>query len=260
MICMKTPLLLILICTGLALPGAAQKRDYYEIKVYTLSSAEQEKTVEEYLKQALVPALHRAGIKLVGVFKPISEDSVHAGKKIFVLIPFKSLDHTLALGRALAKDATYLQQGNTYLNAPYDNPPYARMESILLESFKFHPKISKPALGSPVVERIYELRSYESHTEKIYQNKVHMFNEGDEIGLFKRLGFNAVFYGDVVAGSRMPNLMYMTSFENRESREAHWKTFGADPQWKKLSSMPEYQHNVSKIDIYLLHATDYSDL
>jgi hypothetical protein len=86
-----------------------------------------------------------------------------------------------------------------------------------------------------------------------------MFNEGGEVALFKRLNFNAVFYGDVIAGSRMPNLMYMTSFENMTERDAHWKTFSDDPEWKALSSRTEYQNNVSKIDINLLRATDYSD-
>ena len=86
-----------------------------------------------------------------------------------------------------------------------------------------------------------------------------MFNEGDEISLFKRLGFNAVFYADVIAGSRMPNLMYMTSFASQTSHDEHWKSFIEDPSWKKLSSMPEYQHNISKMNIYLMRPTPYSD-
>jgi hypothetical protein len=65
-----------------------------------------------------------------------------------------------------------------------------------------------------------------------------MFNEGDEVGLFKRLHFNAVFYAEVVAGSTMPNLMYMTTFENRADRDTHWSTFGKDEYWKKLSDLP----------------------
>jgi len=77
--------------------------------------------------------------------------------------------------------------------------------------------------------------------------------------LFKRLNFNAIFYSEVVAGSKMPNLMYMTSFENRADREDHWKNFVNDPYWKKLSALPEYQNNVSHIDITFLYPTDYSD-
>jgi hypothetical protein len=57
----------------------------------------------------------------------------------------------------------------------------------------------------------------------------------------------------------MPNLMYMTTFKNQASRDAHWKTFVDDPEWKKLSSMPEYKNNVSKIDIFFLRPASYSD-
>ena len=87
-----------------------------------------------------------------------------------------------------------------------------------------------------------------------------MFNQGGEIELFKKLGFNAVFYASVLAGAHMPNLMYMTSFENKAARDQHWKTFGDDPFWKHLSAQPEYQHNVSHIDIVFLHPTEFSDL
>jgi fructose/tagatose bisphosphate aldolase len=75
-----------------------------------------------------------------------------------------------------------------------------------------------------------------------------------------QLGFNAVMYGSVISGSHMPNLMYMTTFEDMPSREEHWKTFGNDPEWKKLSAMEKYQNNVSKIDIVFMHPTDYSGI
>ena len=129
----------------------------------------------------------------------------------------------------------------------------------MLKSFKLAPTLKLPTLSGPRNDRVYELRSYESATEKIFQNKLHMFNEGDEIGLFERLNFNAIFYTEVIAGSKMPNLMYMTSFENMQQRNEHWKKFSDDPYWKKLTSMPEYQQNVSHIDISFLRPTEYSD-
>jgi hypothetical protein len=69
-----------------------------------------------------------------------------------------------------------------------------------------------------------------------------------------------VFYGEVVSGSTMPNLMYLTTFENQASRDEHWKAFSNDPQWKTLSAMPEYQHNVSKNVTRFFRPTSYSDL
>lgn len=245
---------------SLALPAnSAPAREFYELKVYSLKTKEQEDRVENYLKNAYLPAMHRAGVSKVGVFKPISNDTART-KKIFVMVPMKSLDQLVKLPQALQKDKQYAQAGADYINAPYNNPPYTRMESIVIQAFELMPQMALPKLKGPKSERVYELRSYEGHTEKIYQNKVQMFNQGGEIDIFNRLGFNAVFYGEVVAGSTMPNLMYMTTFEDRPTRDAKWKSFSADPAWKTLSAKPEYKNNVSKNVTLFLRPAEYSDI
>ena len=117
-----------------------------------------------------------------------------------------------------------------------------------------------PNFSSLKKDRVYELRSYEGPTEKYYLNKIKMFNTGGEVKLFKRLNFNAVFYGEVVTGSHMPNLMYMTTFENQASRDEHWKAFPISPEWVVLKSDPQYSNNTSKNTQYFLFPTDYSDI
>lgn len=238
---------------------AAPPREYYELRTYRFKSTAQQERVEAYLEKALLPALHRLGFKKIGVFKPVETDTTY-GKKLLVLIPFRSLDEFDKLPEKLAKDKQYLTDGKDYIDAPYDNPPYARIETTILKAFTGMPESAVPSHKTPVSERVYELRSYEGHTEKIYRNKVQMFNEGDEIGLFKRLGFNAVFYAEVLAGSAMPNLMYMTTFENKASRDAHWEAFRQDPQWKQLLAMPEYKNNVSKNVTLFFRPAGYSDI
>jgi len=233
-------------------------REFYQLSVYHFKSAEQEKVLDNYFQNALLPALHRMKINNVGVFKSWANDTV-ADKLIYVFIPLKSLEMVSELPSKLKEDAAYVSAGTGYLDAAYNNPPYLRMETILLRAFPLAPRMQLPSLQSAKKDRVYELRSYESPTEKKFENKVQMFNQGDEIGLFKRLNFNAIFYSEVIAGSKMPNLMYMTSFENKSARDEHWKTFGSDPYWKNLSSMPEYQNNVSHIDITFLYPADYSD-
>ncbi len=240
--------------------ATAPKQEFYSIRIYQLKTKEQEERVDKYLQGAFLPALHRMGIQKAGVFKPIGNDTA-AIRRIYVLIPFHSLEQFLGLTASLQKDQSYLSDGKDYLDAVYDNPPYTRIESILLQAFPDMPRLEAPtALKTPASERVYELRSYEGPTEKYFANKVQMFNQGGEIPLFKRLNFNAVFYASVLSGAHMPNLMYMTSFENMASREQHWKDFGADPFWKQLVASPEYQHNVSHVDIVFLHPADYSDL
>ncbi|HUQ97010.1 MAG TPA: NIPSNAP family protein [Chitinophagaceae bacterium] len=242
--------------TNRTISDAAQ--NYYTLQVYHLSNNDQLSLVENYLKSAWLPALHRNGIAHVGVFKPITNDTA-TDKKIVVFTPYTSLQQYENMRQRLLTDITLEQQTPAYVNAPYDSPPYSRYETILLHAFKDMPGTAVPQLKGAKKDRVYELRSYESPTEKMFVNKVHMFNEGGEVPLFKRLNFNAVFYASVIAGAHMPNLMYMTSFENMADREAHWKAFGDDPEWKTLSVKPEYQHNVSRNDILFLTPTDYSD-
>ena len=148
----------------------------------------------------------------------------------------------------------------SFENAPYNNPAYGRLETIFLKAFDAMTALTAPKLTAPKAERVSELRSYEGASEKIFRNKMQMFNAGGEIKLFNRLGFNGIFYGEVLFGAKMPNLMYMTSFANKADREAHWKAFGAYPEWKRLSALPEYQNNVSHIDITFLRPANYSDL
>lgn len=256
----KSKLLLAVLLQLLFLGSFAKSgsREYYQVTVYHFKNASQESVIDAYLKNALLPALHKIGMNNIGVFKPVANDTA-ADKIIYVFETIKKPEDVLEITKKLDADNEYQQAGKDYIDAPSKTPPYVRMENILLYAFPLAAKMELPKLSSSVNDKIYELRSYESATEKLYKNKVTMFNVGDEIGLFKRLGFNAVFYAEVLAGSKMPNLMYMTSFENMQEREAHWKAFGEDPQWKKLVAAPEYQNNVSHADIILMKATPYSD-
>ncbi len=242
-----------------ALGVFSQNAEYYQIKVYHLADGQQQQVVENFLQNAYLPAMHKAGIKKVGVFKPVDNDT-SSDRRVYVFIPFRSESDLFRITKLVESDKTYQSAGKEYLDAPYTSIPYKRIETIVVEAFPDMPAFEAPGLKSPMENRVYELRSYESATEKLHDNKVQMFNQGGEIKIFKRLGFNAVFYGRVKAGSHMPNLMYMTTFDDKAAREDHWKSFSADTAWKKLSALPEYQHNVSHQDIIFLHPASYSDL
>lgn len=252
-----------LLCFTLLFSGHSfaqkQTQSFYQITIYHYKDSAQQNTISQYLEKALLPSLHRINIKNVGVFTALANDT-SSDKMMYVLLPLKSLGEVADVASKLSLDKMYNASGTSYLNAPYDTAPYTRMETILLQAFPLAPTITQSGLTVAKKERVYELRSYEGATEKIHATKVKMFNAGDEVGIFKRLDFNAVFYGEVIAGSRMPNLMYMTTFANMDERNAHWKKFGDDAAFKKLLAMPEYQHNVSKSDIIFLRPADYSDL
>lgn len=240
------------------LSAQAKKRDIYELKVYHLSNQQQEEQLDSFLKDAYIPALHKAGVKKVGVYKPMEGDSLF-GKRVYVLTPYQSAEQLIQTPKALEKDKKYLSVGKAYMNATHDNPPYERIETIVMQAFEGMPQFRETDLTNAPEKRIYELRSYESATESLFHNKVDMFNKG-EVDIFKNIGANPVFFGEVVAGANMPNLMYMTAYEDMGSREAKWKAFGDDPEWKRMESMEKYQNNVSHIDVLLLNGASYSEL
>lgn len=224
---------------------------YYQIKIYHFKTPAQEATIDNYLKTAYLPLLHQKGFKNIGVFKPVETDT--ADRRIYVFIPFKNW-------KSIEPFNAPAQQPNSpgYTDAAYNKPPYSRVETIILNAFVTRPQPLAIKLTGDRAKRVYELRSYESPTEALHYNKVRMFNSG-ETDLFDRLGFNPVFYGSVIAGSHMPNLMYLTTFNDKADREKHWDAFGKDAQWKDLSSRKEFQNNVSKADITFLYPADYSD-
>ncbi|MDO5524237.1 MAG: NIPSNAP family protein [Bacteroidia bacterium] len=258
----KTLLSLIIILLVVAQLGCSgpekQNREFYQLTVYHYNTGDQEKILDNYLQSALIPALHEMNIPSVGVFKAIANDT-SSNKTMYVLVPIKSLNTVDEINAKLPENEKFTAAGKEYADVLFHSPAYSRMETILLKAFAFTPEMQLPKLESPKKERVYELRSYESASEKIFRNKVHMFNEGGEAALFDKLNFNAVFYGEVIAGAKMPNLMYMTTFENQEDRDVHWGKFSVDSDWKQMSSLPEYQNNVSHIDITFLRPADYSD-
>ena len=252
--------IIVLLSGSFASELLAQKKEYYELKIFYVKNKAQENLVENYLQKAVLPTLHQNGIMNVGVFKPIEKDTVLFGKRVYILIPYKKLAQITTTPSILANISSNDSIVNLYLNAQQSSPAFQRIETILLSAFSGNPKMNVPVMTSPKVERVYELRSYESASEKLYVNKVQMFNAGDEVGLFRRLNFNAVFYAEVLAGAKMPNIMYMTCFDNLDHRNAQWKVFSSDAQWTKLKAMPEYKlPNVSKNEQIFLHPTEYSD-
>ncbi|WP_047246120.1 NIPSNAP family protein [Maribacter thermophilus] len=240
--------------------GHAQetKREFYELKTYLIKNEDQENRVDHYLKNAYLPALKRQGIKNIGVFK-VRPNKFTKADKIYILIPFASLDQFEKLEASIAVDKEHLSSGKDYITAKYNDPPYQRISSTLMRAFSGMPHMRPSQVSTPRSERVYELRSYESPTEATYKNKVAMFNEGGEVDLFESIGANAVFYAEVISGSQMPNLMYMTTYADMAQRDALWEKFFASEKWTELKNDEHYKNNMNKADIFLLYPTSYSD-
>lgn len=246
--------------TGAALAateGAAQEnpmaRQYYEHRLYHLLPGGRSGAIHDYLEQAAIPAWNRLGIGPVGVFTGVFGGEWTA---VEVLLPHASLESAATANRALAADAEHLRAGAGFLDAALSGPAYYRQESSLLVSFSGMPALEVPEKK----DRIFELRIYESHSEKAAIKKIEMFNEGGEIAIFRETGLTPVFFGEALIGSRLPNLTYMLVFDDLADREASWAAFGANDKWKALSGDPQYKDTVSNIHSRILRPLPYSQI
>jgi len=232
---------------------AGAKREYFEIRSYTLKTPEKKALMDAYLRDAAIPALNRAGIKTVGVF---SEEKPAPKPIVYVILPYATVDQVAASSRILSDEALQ-KAGAGYLGAPATDPVFERIESWLTQAFDRMPTMDLPAKGN----QLYQLRIYESHGENAGKKKVQMFNTG-EIAVFNRVGLTPVFFGETILGPRMPNLTYMLTFRDQAAKDKAWATFKEDPEWIKLKTTPGFSDKeiVSHITNIMLVPEPYSQI
>jgi hypothetical protein len=240
-------------------------REYYELRAYRLKSGANSALLHAYIEKAAIPALNRLGVKPVGVFvqqeRTGAPDAteVREASTVLVLRTYPSLNVFATATARLSADAEYQKAGAEYLNSPKTNPAFERIDSWLMLAFAGLPKLELPAYCREKKARMFELRTYESHSELKALKKVEMFNAG-EIDLMREVGLGPIFYGQALIGSNLPHLTYMVSAENQDAHKKHWDTFKAHPTWDKLKNDPQYADTVSKIANRFLVPTAYSQI
>lgn len=243
---------------GEARASETKGRDYYELRQYHFESGRQAKLTHQFLRNALIPAAGRLGLGPVGVF------DIHIGpqgSRVFVLLASPSLEVLANVEGHLWKDPEYVEAGSAYLTAPADSPAYVRMESKLMIAFQGRPNIAIPPQTRARQPRVFELRTYESPSDRDHRRKIEMFHHG-EFDIFREAGFWPVFYGDTLVGTRLPNLTYMLAFDSLADRDRLWAAFGSNPNWKKLSHSTRYDFEqiVTNVDNLILTPAPYSQI
>ncbi len=234
----------------------ASKQEYYELRAYRMKPGASCTLLDTYLENAAIPAWNRLGVEHVGAFK---EKDPKNGVSVFALLPYKSLEEFATAAVRLSSDAEYQRAGAEYLKSPKNSPSFDRIDSWLMLAFAGMPKMELPAYSRERKPRLFELRTYESHSEAKALKKVEMFNSG-EIDVMREVGLAPIFYGQALIGPNLPHLTYMTSGENEEVHKKHWDGFGKHPTWLRLKDDPQYADTVSKITKWILEPTSYSQI
>ncbi len=218
-------------------PGSPSRtREYYQLRRYMLTSGAQGGLTQHYFADALIPALARRGIGPVGAF---NLDIGPETPVLYLLIPSTAPETLITLDLQLALDAEFQKAAEPFWAAPATAPAFQRVDASLLVAFAGWPRITPPPATATKGKRLFQLRTYESPSDRDHVRKVEMFHAG-EFDIFKAAGFHNVFFGDTLIGPRMPNLTYMLSFTDLTEMDAAWKAFRDNPDWKKLSNDPKY--------------------
>ncbi len=237
--------------------GTASRPQILELRRYRLRQGALAARFAAYAKDALVPALGRAGLAPVGAWTVAvgpDQPTVH------LLLPHPDPESVVTLAARLDGDAEYRKAAASSLALPPSDPPYVSCDVSIHAAVPTVPAVQKPAGEAAGPARIFELRTYRSATEAASRRKIEMFEAGGELALFARLGLQVVFFGrDLVAGG-LPSLTYMVVFADGAAREKAWAAFGSHSEWVKMREDPRYADTVSRIDSALLRPTDYSQL
>ena len=236
--------------------GRADARQYIELRRYHLLPGPKERAFTNFIGDAAVPAMNRAGVTRVGAFTVVYGENAPS---LLVVLVHPTLESVVSLRERLAADSVYARAGAAIIEAPMSDPAFVRVESTLLRAFEAMPTVEASAGAGTGKSRIFELRTYESHSNRAALNKLKMFNAG-EIPIFRRTGLTPVFFGETVIGQNMPSLTYMLTFPDMATRDTAWRAFGQDPDWKTLSADPQYRDNVSAISDIILQPTAFSQI
>lgn len=253
---------------GMALasgPASAQRAaattapEIYELRTYHLVRGPMRERLDTYLRDAFIPAARRAGCGPIGVFTVAIG---YGTPGLQVLVPHPTIADFATLPDRLAADARYTAAAAPFLGTTPDAPPFVALDVKLMRAFPHFPRVELPVATAGNKARIFELRTYYSHSERAGTTKIGMFDTGGEIDIFRRTGLTPVFFAQDLTGAHLPSLTYLLTFPDLATRERNWATFGSDPAWRKLITTPGLTDPeiTSAADNQILSPTAYSQI
>ena len=106
---------------------------------------------------------------------------------------------------------------------------------------------------------VYELRIYHPAPGKLAALNARFRDH--TLGLFARHGMRNIAYWNEQPTEATPEgrVVYVLAYPSRAAREASWKAFGADPEWRAVVAQSEAGGKiVAKVDSVFMTMADYS--
>lgn len=113
-----------------------------------------------------------------------------------------------------------------------------------------------PALQAETDPRLFEMRVYYAAPGKL--DALNARFRDHTLALFQKHSITSIGYWMPIENPDS-KLVYILAYPDRAARDASWKAFMADPDWKKAHADSEKDGKlVARIEQHFLNATDYS--
>lgn len=223
------------LAAGASSAAAKAPNQYFLLREFQMrnSKRNQRERFVELLRKHALPASKRLGV-VAGYFQVSLGENT---PRMFLLSVYDSLADMEDKMAAAAADKEWMGAVKEYGSS--DDALYDRQQSWLLKAFDGMPKIEVPKPAAK--PRVYDLRRYEAETSYDLVEKMRMFNSG-EIDVFRETGINPLLFGQTIVGSHMPNLTYLSYYDDMAAREKAWKAFLASDGWGKLKNTPGWSN------------------
>lgn len=111
---------------------------------------------------------------------------------------------------------------------------------------------------APGKERYFEMRIYTANDGKLDALNARFRDHTNK--LFMKHGIDLIGYWVPTDPEKSKNtLVYILAYPSKEAREAAWKAFANDPEWKAAKAASEKEGVlVKKVEITFMTPTDYS--
>ncbi len=210
-----------------AAQGSASKAPgCYVLQHFRLQLGTQGSRLSEYFSKSYLPAVARAAGGPTLVLE--AQFSEHL-PMVTVIDAFPSVDQAMGLRAKLAADKVFQDATDAWQNP---ERPFESLSTELLEATAFAPAFTPPATP-PKAPRVYELRVYQTHTQKELRGLVERFAEA-EAKILKRSGSDPMLFGTTAFGPDTPNLTWILAFDDLAARDRFTAAFNADPEWIAL--------------------------
>lgn len=209
-------------------PAAEPAIGLYELRIYTAAPGKMA-ALDARFRDHTVSLFQKHGMTPIGFFHVAPQPGQPIDDRLFYVMGYKDRAARDESWKAFAADPEWKQ---VYADSQKDGSLTSKIENIFLSATDYSPKLNTKPSATP---RHFELRTYTVMPGRL--EDLHTRFRDHTLRIFAKHGMTNFLYWRPVADqpAMTDKMVYMLAFPSQEARNASWKAFGADPEWKTVS-------------------------